>query len=279
MAYTTIVETADVAARLADPGIVIVDCRFQLADTGWGERAYADGHIPGAAYAHLDRDLSGPTTGANGRHPLPDPAAAAATMGRLGIGTGSQVIAYDQDTGAFAARLWWMLRWLGHDAVAVLNGGFAKWIAEGRPVSSTADAPGPTSFEASPRPDMLLTARDVAARIGDPAWRLLDARAPARFRGDHEPLDRVGGHIPGATNHPYASNLDEHGILRSDAAARLREALGGTPPERVINYCGSGVTACHNLLALEHAGIRGSKLYAGSWSEWSSDPSRPIEKG
>ncbi len=279
MALTTLIETGELAANMADPSFVIVDCRFQLADTGWGERAYAAGHVPGAAYAHLDRDLSAPVTGTNGRHPLPDPAVAAATMGRLGISRNDQVVVYDQDTGAWASRLWWMLRWLGHDAVAVLNGGFAKWTAEGRPVSTAADAPAPRTFTASPRPEMLLTARDVAARLGDPSWRLLDARAPERYRGDVEPIDRVGGHIPGATNHPFASNVDASGVFLADAAAGLREALGGTPPDRVVNYCGSGVTACHNVLALEHAGLKGSTLYGGSWSEWSSDPARPIERG
>jgi thiosulfate/3-mercaptopyruvate sulfurtransferase len=279
MAYTTLIETAELAGCLVDPGVVIVDCRFQLADTGWGERAYAEGHIPGAAYAHLDRDLSAPVTGTNGRHPLPDPSTAAATMGRLGVGNDCQVIAYDQDTGAWASRFWWTLRWLGHDAVAVLNGGFAKWTAEGRPVSSAADAPRPRRFDAAPRPGMLLTARDVAARLGDASWRLLDARAAPRYRGEHEPLDRVGGHIPGAVNHPFASNLDPSGVFAADAGDRLRAVIGTTPPERVVNYCGSGVTACHNVLAFEHAGLHGTKLYAGSWSEWSSDPNRPIEKG
>jgi thiosulfate/3-mercaptopyruvate sulfurtransferase len=279
MPFRTLIDTATLAARLGDPALVVVDCRFQLRDTAWGRREYETAHVPGAAYAHLDRDLSGPTTGTNGRHPLPAPDAAAAAFGRLGIGNGIQVVAYDQNNGSFASRLWWMLRWLGHDDAAVLDGGFAKWTAEGRPTSAAADAPAPRVFHAAPRPELLLTAQDVAARLHDPSWRLLDARAPERYRGDVEPLDRIGGHIPGAVNRPFRDNVDEQGVFQPGFADSLRNAIGDTPIDRVVNYCGSGVTACHNVLALEHAGLHGSKLYAGSWSEWSSDPSRPMAKG
>jgi thiosulfate/3-mercaptopyruvate sulfurtransferase len=279
MPWTTLIETADLAANFSDPSLVIVDCRFRLDDTGWGEREYEARHIPGAAYAHLDRDLSAPPTGTNGRHPLPTPEAAAAAFSRLGIGNDRQIVVYDQDAGAWASRLWWMLRWLGHDAGAVLNGGFAKWTREGRSLSSTADRPPAARFTAQPRAAMLVQARDVGVRLDDPSWLLLDARAPERYRGDVEPIDRAAGHIPSAANAPFAENVDADGVFRTNAGDRLREALGDTPPDRVVNYCGSGVTACHNVLALEHAGLRGSVLYAGSWSEWSSDPSRPIEKG
>jgi thiosulfate/3-mercaptopyruvate sulfurtransferase len=281
MAFTTLVDTATLATHLADPGFAIVDCRFALTDDAWGEREYAARHIPGAVFAHLGHDLAGSPTGRNGRHPLPDPAALAATFGRLGIGDGVQVVAYDQDSGMYAGRLWWLLRWLGHDAVAVLDGGFARWLAEGRGTASGHEHRPASEFHGAPRDGMTVSADQVSALIGASDWRLVDARAPERYRGDVEPIDRVAGHIPGAVNHPFKSNLTAAGAFRS--ADELREALssslGGFPPDRIVCYCGSGVTACHNLLALEHAGLRGAKLYPGSWSEWSSDPSRPIERG
>ena len=238
-------------------------------------------HIPGAVYAHLDHDLSGFKTGTNGRHPLPDPDTLARTFGRLGIGSSVQVVAYDQDNGMYASRLWWLLRWLGHDAAAVLDGGFAKWNAEGRPTRSGAETRAARTFVGSPRAEMTVDARTVAALTTKADWRLIDARAPERYRGDVEPLDKVAGHIPGAANHFFQTNLDPNGILRSpeDLRERLRRAIGDTPPDRVVSYCGSGVTACHNLLAFEHAGLKGAKLYPGSWSEWSSDPTRPTESG
>jgi thiosulfate/3-mercaptopyruvate sulfurtransferase len=281
MAFTTLVDTATLATHLADPGFAIVDCRFALNDEGWGEREYAARHIAGAVFAHLGHDLAGSATGRNGRHPLPDPAALAMTFGRLGIGDEVQVVAYDQDSGMYASRLWWLLRWLGHDAVAVLDGGFARWLAEGRGTTAGPEHRRASEFHGAPREDMVVSADQVTALIGMRDWRLVDARAPERYRGDVEPIDRVAGHIPGAVNHPFKSNLTDAGAFRS--AGELRETLGssaaGLPPDRIVCYCGSGVTACHNLLALEHAGLRGAKLYPGSWSEWSSDPSRPIERG
>jgi thiosulfate/3-mercaptopyruvate sulfurtransferase len=278
MAYRTIISTDALAARLADPWTAIVDCRFKLDDTAWGEGAWVAGHIPGAVYAHLDRDLSGPKSGTNGRHPLPDPAALARTFGRFGITDGRQVVAYDQDTGMFASRLWWLLRWLGHDAVAVLDGGFAKWVAEGRATSVDANPPQPVEFRGSPRPGLTVAADDVAAATARADWRVLDARAPERYRGEVEPMDPVAGHIPGATSYFFQRNLDESGTFRTpeDLRARLGTVLGDVTPEHIICYCGSGVQASHNLLALEHAGIKGAKLYSGSWSEWVSDPSRPV---
>ena len=280
MAFRTLISTSALALHLGDDNVAVVDCRFQLTDEAWGEREYVSAHIPGAVYAHLDRDLSGPKTGTNGRHPLPDPVALADTLSRLGIADGVQVVAYDQDNGSFASRLWWMLRWLGHDAVAVLDGGFAKWTAEGRDTRSGAETRAPRTFIAAPRPEMLATADQVAALRADGSWQLVDARAPERFRGDVEPLDKVAGHIPGAANYCYQTNLDADGSFRSpeELRAQLRATLGGHPADRVVCYCGSGVTACHNLLALEHAGLTGARLYAGSWSEWSSDPRRPVEK-
>jgi thiosulfate/3-mercaptopyruvate sulfurtransferase len=280
LAFTTLIGTDELAAHVADSRWIAVDCRFQLADDAWGRRQYVTAHIPGAVYAHLNTDLSGPVTGVNGLHPLPDPAVFLQTCIRLGIGTGMQVVAYDQDNGMFASRLWWMLRWMGHESVAVLSGGFAKWTAEGRPVHAGNDARPPQSLTGRPRPEMVADAGDVAARIGRPGTMLLDARAPERYRGDIEPIDRIPGHIPGAVNYPFQQNVDGQGVFlpADDLRAGLSATLGATPPDQVVCYCGSGVTACQNLLAMEHAGLRGAKLYAGSWSEWSSDPARAVER-
>jgi thiosulfate/3-mercaptopyruvate sulfurtransferase len=278
---TTIVETGELAGHADNHSWRLVDCRFDLRNPAAGELAYEAGHIPGAVYAHLDRDLSGPKTGSNGRHPLPDSTILAQTLGRLGIGPATQVVAYDQDSGQFASRLWWMLRWLGHDAAAVLNGGFAKWVSERRPTRPGIEIAAPQTFTAEPRAEMLASLADVADASRQGVWSLVDARAPERYRGEIEPLDRVAGHIPGARNHFFQTNLTDRGVLRSrsELEARFRETLGETQTARVICYCGSGVTACQNLLALEHAGLRGGRLYAGSWSEWSSDPSRPVATG
>jgi thiosulfate/3-mercaptopyruvate sulfurtransferase len=275
----TLISTAQLADRLSDPGLVIVDTRFDLKDTSAGERAFAAGHIPGARYAHLDRDLSGEKTGANGRHPLPEPGRFGTTLGRLGISNASQIVVYDQDSGMFASRLWWMLRWVGHDEVAVLDGGFAKWTAEGWPTTAEVTAPVRGFYKVDFRPGMLMTLDEMA--ISDPGRRLLDARAPERFRGDIEPIDKAAGHIPSAVNHPFLSNLAADGTFRSpeELRAHFADHLGGAHGPDVVNYCGSGVTACQNVLALEHAGITGTRLYAGSWSEWSADPDRPIEIG
>ena len=282
MAFTTLVDTATLALHLSDPSWVIVDCRFALDDETWGRREHAARHIPGAAYAHLAHDLSGEPSGRNGRHPLPAPEVLARTLGRLGIGNGVQVAAYDQDAGMYASRLWWLLRWMGHDSVAVLDGGFTKWTAEQRPTSTSSvkDAREPRPFTGSPRGRMLVDVDEVARAAGRADTVLLDARAPERYRGDSEPIDRVAGHIPGAVNRFFMENLGEHGTFRSPGALRDRfaSAIGAVPADQVVCYCGSGVTACHNLLALERAGIHGARLYAGSWSEWSSEPSRPVER-
>ncbi len=279
-AFKTLIDTDILAAHLADPAFAIVDCRQNLDDETWGRREYEARHISGARYAHLGHDLAGAKTGTNGRHPLPDAAELGRTFGRLGIGSGVQVVAYDQDSGMYASRLWWLLRWLGHDAPAVLDGGFAKWIAEGRPTTSGEERGIPRVFAGTPRPGQIMSAGDVAGVLHSAEWRLVDARAPERYRGETEPIDKVAGHIPGAANHFFKWNLDERGTFRSPEAIRskVRESVGDIPPERMICYCGSGVTACHNLLAFEHAGLHGAKLYPGSWSEWSSDPSRPIER-
>lgn len=281
MAFTTLISTNALALHVDDPAYAIVDCRFRLDDVGWGEREYAKGHVPGAVYAHLDRDLSGAKTGANGRHPLPAPGALAHALSTFGIESGVQVIAYDQDNGMYASRLWWLLRWLRHDAVAVLDGGFAKWAAEGRATKTGEEPRAMRAFSGAPRWEMTVDAGDVTSLSGKADWRLVDARAPERYRGDKEPIDRLPGHIPGAANYFYGRNLDASGTFRSPEELRqqLHETLADTPPEHVVCYCGSGVTACHNLLALEHAGLKGAKLYPGSWSEWSSDVTRSVETG
>jgi thiosulfate/3-mercaptopyruvate sulfurtransferase len=279
MALTTLIGSQALATRLADPATVIVDCRFRLTEPGWGEGEYERRHIPGATYAHLDRDLSGTVTGSNGRHPLPDAGSLAQTLGRFGIGAGLQVVAYDQDNGVFASRLWWLLRWLGHEAVAVLDGGFARWEAEGRNTTSGREVAPARVFTGLPRSRMTANTSEVASILRDPTRCLVDARSPDRFRGENETLDKAAGHIPGAVNRFFQTNVDDGGRFRPAEELRtsLSDTLGDVEPERVVCYCGSGITACHNLLALEHAGLGGAKLYPGSWSEWSSDPTRPVE--
>jgi thiosulfate/3-mercaptopyruvate sulfurtransferase len=280
MTFTTLVDTGTLAAHLQDPDWVIVDCRFALDDPAWGEGEHAAGHVPGAIYAHLDRDLSGVKTGTNGRHPLPDSADAARTFGRWGVSADVQVVAYDQDAGPYASRLWWLLRWLGHDRVAVLDGGYARWTAEGRPTDTAPSLREARVFTATPRASMIVSTGEMLGMVGRPDIRLVDARAPERYRGEVETLDRVAGHIPGAANHFFTRNVNEDGTFRP--ADELRrdwlQTAAGTEPDRLVCYCGSGVTACHNLLALERAGVKGARLYPGSWSEWSIDPSRPMTR-
>ena len=278
----TLISTDALASRLGTPGLVVCDVRHDLARAdSWGHAQYVDAHVPGALFVHVDRDLSGPKTGRNGRHPLPSPEAAAATFDRLGIDAGTQVVAYDQGPGMFAARFWWMLRWLGHDAVAVLDGGFAKWKQEGRAVASGDETPvrpgtGFTIRHVTPTVD----ASGIMASLPRQALLLVDARAPERFRGETEPLDPVAGHIPGARNRPYTQNLSPDGTFKDPELLRSEfdALLGGSGHELVVHQCGSGVTACHNLLAMEVAGYTGTRLYPGSWSEWCADPMRPVAK-
>lgn len=279
MIQTTLVSPNDLQQHL-DTWLV-VDCRFDLGDEDWGHRQYLESHIPGAVYASLSHDLAGPRTGTSGRHPLPSIDALASTFARLGIDAGTQVVAYDQDTNLFASRLWWCLRYLGHDAVALLDGGWARWLREGRPVASGEETRPPRTFVAAPRPEMAVTIDQVQRRLGDPDTLLMDARGPERFEGRTEPIDRVAGHIPGAINRFYRLNLDDSGTMRSPEQLRADydALLGGRAPSQAIVYCGSGVSACHNVLAMEIAGLRGTKLYVGSWSEWSKDPARPVETG
>ncbi len=277
--------TAEALRSMLDTGqaVVIIDAGFDLADTAAGERAHLAAHLPSARHVHLERDLSAPPAGRNGRHPLPERSAFAATAGRLGITPDTQVVVYDCQASMFAARVWWMLRWLGHAPVAVLDGGWSSWQAIGGTVESGAVTVQPqAAYPIADTPSPLVATIDadaLLARLGQLA--LIDARAPERFRGDVEPLDAQAGHIPGACNRFFKDNLTPNGHFKP--AAVLREdflaLLASRPTSGVVNQCGSGVTACHNLLAMAVAGLEGSLLYPGSWSEWSSDPSRPIARG
>ncbi len=272
----------DLLASGAD--LAIVDTRFDLADPAAGERAWHEGHLPGSLYLHLDRDLCGATTGADGvfrgRHPLPARRAFAQTLGRCGITPATQVVALDAQGGVYASRLWWMLRWMGHTNAAVLDGGLGAWTATGGPLTTAA----PTRAAAPDYPERLslvatIDAATLNRRLGMLA--IVDARAGERFRGEVEPLDKAAGHIPGASNRFFKDNLAADGRFKpaSKLRAEFRAMLGARPTSEVVHQCGSGVTACHNLLAMEHAGLSGTLLYPGSWSEWSSDPTRPIATG
>ncbi len=281
MNFRTTVDAATLAALIGDPALAVLDCRFDLADPEAGRRAYLRQHIPTARYADLNRDLAAPVTAASGRHPLPDPERLAARLGELGVGSSVQVIVYDDASGAMAARAWWLLRWLGHPRVAVLDGGFKAWLAAGAALASGPPSDAAAQFTARVEPGGVLDTAAVLRALEDPRRLLVDARAPERFAGEVEPLDRVAGHIPGAVNHPFSTNLgaDGHFLPAAELERRWRARLAGTRPADVIAMCGSGVTACHNLLALELAGLPGAKLYAGSWSEWIRDPRRPVARG
>ena len=279
MSYTTLVSVTELAAHLDDSDWLVFDCRHDLGDTDMGRRAYAQSHIPGARFLHLDEDLSGSKTGKNGRHPLPAPEKFCARLAALAMTHDKQVVAYDAAGGCYAARLWWMLRWVGHTPVAVLDGGWDTWLAAGLPVSVKPPAPTPGAFSGIAR-DSAVDARYVLSQLEQPQVRVVDARSPERFRGENETLDPVGGHIPGALNRFFKKNLAADGRFKPATALRqeFSELLGAAPPARVVHQCGSGVTACHNLLAMEIAGLSGSKLYPGSWSEWCSDPQRPVAR-
>ncbi|MFZ5483468.1 MAG: sulfurtransferase [Pseudomonadota bacterium] len=282
MFHTTLVSTDHLARHLEDPNWVVVDCRFTLTDPEGGRQAYRKGHIPGARYAHLDEDLSAPVTATSGRHPLPDLKTLTEKLCQWGIGVNKQVVVYDDSFGAMAVRLWWLLRWLGHPGVALLDGGWPKWQREHRPVTQEICAVDCHGACASlPEPSAMASADDVARAMNDPAKLILDARAERRFSGEYEPLDPIAGHIPGAVNWNFEENLDLDGTYMPPEALRenYQALLKGRAPSDVIHMCGSGVTACHNILAMEIAGLSGSRLYVGSWSEWITDPSRPIATG
>jgi thiosulfate/3-mercaptopyruvate sulfurtransferase len=282
MIYTTLISAAELNQHLGQPDWAVVDCRFTLTDPARGRRDYESAHIPGAVYAHLDEDLAGPVIpGQTGRHPLPDVALFAQTLSGWGIDANTQVVAYDDSGGSMAARLWWLLRWLGHEAVAVLDGGWPAWQSEGYAVRRGVETRSERVFTPKPQPHLVAGAAEVLAVAHNPAYRLLDARAADRFRGENETIDPVAGRIPGAISAPFADNLRPDGRFRSPEALRTRfqDLLGDVPAEQAIVYCGSGVTAAHNLLALAHAGLGKGRLYAGSWSEWITQPEHPVEVG
>ena len=273
---TTLVSTAELAAH---PQWRVFDCRHDLAKPSLGEEQYREAHIPGALFAHLDRDLSSPKTGRNGRHPLPDPKDFVKWVEKSGVLPTDQVVCYDAGNGAMAARLWWMMRWIGHEAVAVLDGGLAKWLAEKRPVTAEVPRFEPSQYSVTRKAQGHMSASDVERHSNE--MLLLDARAPVRYRGEQEPIDPVAGRIPGAKNRFNMDNVSPQGTFKSagELKQEFQAVLGNRAPSEVVHYCGSGVAACHNLLAMEVAGLPGGRLFAGSWSEWSADPKRPVEKG
>jgi thiosulfate/3-mercaptopyruvate sulfurtransferase len=279
MSFTNLITTGQLAES-RKPDWVIIDCRFDLSTPDWGFENYQAGHLPGAVYAHLDHDLSGKVTGQTGRHPLPDPVVFAEKMTSWGIQAGTQVVVYDTTAGSFAVRLWWMLRYYGLPQVAVLDGGYPEWLREMRPIQSGVFTPTPAPSPCVPslHPEMLVTTSEVEEIRRDPAYLLIDARASQRFSGETEPIDAVAGHIPGAINRFHAKNITSDGLFKSLPHLRTEydQLLNGTPPEKVVVYCGSGVTSCHLLLAMEMVGLKGARLYAGSWSKWIRDPARPI---
>ncbi|MDN0083049.1 sulfurtransferase [Crenobacter sp. SG2305] len=277
--YTTLISAEQLAA-LPPAQTVILDCRFKLTDPGWGQQVYDAGHLPGAHYLNLDYHLSGTKTGQNGRHPLPDGQRLAVVLGAFGITPSTQVVAYDDAGGLYASRAWWLLKWLGHDAIAVLDGGVAAWQANGGQLTADAPASHPTRF--APRSAICdsVDVDAVLANLSQNDFLIVDARSQERFRGEGETMDPVGGHIPGAANRFFQDNLSGDG--RFKPAEQLRQEwlalLGGREPADVVHQCGSGVSACVNLLAMAHAGLAGSRLYPGSWSEWCSDPARPVAR-
>ena len=274
--HTTLVSTQQLADHLSEWRIF--DCRHDLMKPALGEQQYGEAHIPGALFAHMERDLSGPKSGKNGRHPLPDPAIFVAWLGKQGLTKDDQVVCYDAANGSTAARLWWMLRWVGHKNVAVLDGGIAKWLKEDRPLDAIVAKPKPTTYKLK-QPSGTVDARAIQASLKN--LFLLDARAPVRWRGEQEPIDPVAGRIPGARNRFNADNVQQDGTFKpaSQLKTEYEAILKNQESGEVIHYCGSGVAACHNLLAMEVAGLAGGKLFPGSWSEWIADPSRPQEKG
>jgi len=280
-----LITVSELQTLLADASrsTVVVDCCFDLANPAAGRESYHQGHLPGAFYLHLDNELSGPRTGANGRHPLPDPDIFVARLRALGVNQDSTIVAYDAQGAMFAARLWWLSRWIGHAGVRVLDGGKSAWIAAGLPLEQGArDEPeGGGDLVRQPSLAPTVDAGGLLRNLASPALLVVDARAPDRFRGENETLDPVGGHIPGAVNRFFKDNLDTEGRFKPAATLRSEfgQVLGGKTPDEVVMQCGSGVTACHSLLALEIAGLTGAALYPGSWSEWCADPARPVATG
>ena len=282
MEFKTLISVEGLAQFLDNPNWVVVDCRFWLDDAEKGRSDFEKSHIPGAVYAHLNEQLSAPVVaGKTGRHPLPSMDDISFQFGAWGIGDDTQVVAYDDRGGMIAARLWWLLRYLGHETVAVLDGGFPAWISERHPVNADVSSPQPRTFTPRPQPGMVITADDILAQFGNPGHMLVDSRAPERFRGETEPIDPIAGRIPGAHNQFWMDNLDTKGHFEAKDVLRGRfdTFFGDVPAQNVTFYCGSGVTGAHNVLAVAHSGLGMSRLYAGSWSDWITDPERPIATG
>jgi thiosulfate/3-mercaptopyruvate sulfurtransferase len=279
LTFTTLLTAKELSDHFQDPDWAVVDCRTGPVGEAAGKAKYLSAHIPGAVHAHLERDLSGPIVpGRTGRHPLPDVRAFAETVSRWGIDEGVQAVVYDESNGSNAARLWWMLRWVGHTRVAVLEGGWLAWQQSAGPTKSGDESRPARRFTARPRADLTVDAGMVEKLRTDRAWRLIDTRAADRYRGQNEKVDPVAGHIPGALSAPWSENLDAAGRFRTreDLARRFSEIVGDVPMNHVVCYCGSGVTAAHDILAMVHAGLGEAKLYPGSWSEWVTDPTRPV---
>jgi thiosulfate/3-mercaptopyruvate sulfurtransferase len=281
MEYTSIVNADVVAAHCDDPGWRIVDCHYHLLNHDEGYLRYCRAHIPNAVYAHLKRDLAGPTTAHTGRHPLPEIARFKQTLGRWGIDRDTQVVAYDDAQGSFAARLWWLLRWLGHRKVAVLNGGLSQWQTQGLALNRIIPQHDPREFAGQPDMSMLVESETIVTQLPRLELTLIDVRDPERFAGLQEPIDKVAGHIPNAVNVPWKSNLAADGLFltKSQLLNLYHQYVTSDKTDQLVFMCGSGVTACHSLVALSHAGIDGAKLYPGSWSEWITNPQHPVQIG
>jgi thiosulfate/3-mercaptopyruvate sulfurtransferase len=280
VAFTTIVSPQELYERLGDPHVVVFDCRHSLTDFDLGRRLYAESHIAGAHFADVERDLAGTKTGSNGRHPMPAPETFARFLQMRGVGDATQVVAYDAGADFFAARLWFLARWIGHDAVAILDGGFAAWDEGGFPTTA---APSPALREGTLtvrlHPEFLVDAQYVQAHLASSEMQVLDARAHERFAGETEPIDRRAGHIPGARHRWFKDNFTAAGRLKSPQELRAEFAAAGLDPKKTVHQCGSGLSSAVTHLAMQHAGLEGSRIYNGSWSEWVADPSRPIETG
>jgi thiosulfate/3-mercaptopyruvate sulfurtransferase len=280
VAFSTIISPEDLHERLGDSGLAIFDCRHSLADFALGRRLYDESHVPGAFFADVETDLAGTKIGTNGRHPLPDPETFARFLRVRGVSDATQIVAYDAGADMFAPRFWFLVRWIGHDAVAILDGGFAAWIARRYPVTATPVQPvREGTLTVRLRPELLVDVRYVHQHLNDPAMQLLDARASERYSGETEPIDPVAGHIPGAKNRWFKENFRPDGMLKSPEELRAEFERAGVDPKRTVHQCGSGVSAAVGHFAMHHAGLEGSRIYNGSWSEWCADPSRPVVKG
>ena len=281
MTHNTLVSATTLNENINNPKWIIIDCRFSLANSDAGSYAYRHGHLPNARYAHLNHDLSSTLSDLNGRHPLPSFKLLANKLGAWSISNNTQIVVYDDAGGAFAARLWWLLKSLGHNKVAVLNGGIQHWQKQGYALTTTLPTQNPTTFRPYLNTTLWLTAGQLQNKLARKSICLIDARTPERYRGEQEPIDPVAGHIPGSLNRPFQLNFDSTGLFlpAESLNSQFKKVIGTTVPEQVVHYCGSGVTACHNLLAMEIAGLTGSKLYAGSWSEWIRDKNRGVAKG